>query len=276
MQFINTYNDITSCFSLEKFCFELWELYAARISEFLPNKVEADASEYNYNNEVLPVINSLILEKEKMKTASDSFDLITTDLQENFMNMYGMDLDVTVILYLGLCNGAGWATSLGDKSVVLLGIEKIVELDWQNHENMRSLIFHELGHIWHHAIAPPKQLMNTLGEKSIKQLYDEGMAMVCEQLLCGDKNYYHQNVNGWLDWCIANENKIKHEYLRRINNFESTQDFFGDWCSFKEHSDVGYFLGSRFIRFMLSQFELEDIAKFEMDKVCEQFFTFTS
>ena len=37
--------------------------------------------------------------------------------------------------------------------------------------------------------------------------------MVCEHILCQDDRYYHQNQNGWLDWCKENEAEIKREYL---------------------------------------------------------------
>lgn len=55
--------------------------------------------------------------------------------------------------------------------------------------------------------------------------------MLFEQLLCGDENYYHQNQEGWIDWCENNLIELKREYLIRITNSESVQDFFGDWNS---------------------------------------------
>ncbi|MDU5651742.1 MAG: hypothetical protein E6038_11695, partial [Clostridium perfringens] len=70
-----------------------------------------------------------------------------------------------------------------------------------------------------------------ISEKALFQLYSEGVAMLFEQLLCGDENYYHQNQEGWIDWCENNLIELKREYLIRITNSESVQDFFGDWNS---------------------------------------------
>lgn len=44
-------------------------------------------------------------------------------------------MDVDIILYLGLASGAGWATTLGGKRVILLGVEKIIEIDWYDKKN---------------------------------------------------------------------------------------------------------------------------------------------
>ena len=127
----------------------------------------------------------------------------------------------------GLCNGAGWATSLDGRDAVLLGIEKIIELNWQDESAMQALIFHEIGHIWHKTYGNLYPEARSEGEKSLAQLYQEGLAMVCEHILCQDDRYYHQNQNGWLDWCKENEAEIKREYLRRVDKNISTQDFFG-------------------------------------------------
>lgn len=66
----------------------------------------------------------------KLEQVHSSFVEATQRLQKRFIEAFGNDLDVDIILYLGLCNGAGWATSLTGKKTVLLGIEKIIELDW--------------------------------------------------------------------------------------------------------------------------------------------------
>ena len=70
-------------------------------------------------------------------------------------------VETDIILYLGLCNGAGWATSLDGRDAVLLGIEKIIELNWQDESAMQALIFHEIGHIWH------KNLRESLSRGSV-------------------------------------------------------------------------------------------------------------
>lgn len=98
--------------------------------------------------------------------------------------------------------------------------------------------------------------------------------MVCEQILCQDNHYYHQNQNDWLTWCTSNITDIKQEYLQRIDNNISTQDFFGDWCSYKHHSDVGYYLGCVFIQYLQQQYPLVEIAKLNVRQLYQYFKTF--
>ena len=158
----------------------------------------------------------------------------------------------------------------------MLGVEKIIELDWGDEANMRALILHEIGHLWHKLNGNLYLPDFTKRRKSIQQLYQEGVAMVCEQILCDDDEFYHQNKNGWLDWCRKNENDIKAEYLRRLNAKESVQDFFGDWCSYKDHSDVGYFLGCQFVRYLMKTNSLKEIAGLSYSELNRKFSEYAS
>ena len=98
---------------------------------------------------------------------------------------------------------------------------------------MQALIFHEIGHIWH---------------KTYGNLYPEArsgakihwLSSIKRDLPWSANIFYAKmtdtiikNQNGWLDWCKENEAEIKREYLRRVDKNISTQDFFGDWCSYK-------------------------------------------
>lgn len=42
----------------------------------------------------------------------------------------------------------------------------------------------------------------------------------------------------------------------------STQRYFGDWISYQGHGDVGYYLGCRFVHFILSKYLIDDIISF--------------
>ena len=98
--------------------------------------------------------------------------------------------------------------------------------------------------------------------------------MVCEHILCGDGDFYHQNSGGWLDWCRENENEIKKEYLRRLDKRQSVQDFFGDWCSYNGHSDVGYYLGCKFVEYLMKTYTLKEIANLPYRKLNKEFTRF--
>ena len=122
---------------------------------------------------------------------------------------------------------------------------------------MAALIAHELGHLWHfqHRSTP------AFGNAALWQLYTEGMAMFFEQQLAGDKHYFHQNKNGWFAWCEANRYALFAEYRRRVDAEEPVQDFFGDWCSYQGHSDVGYYLGSVLVWQLAQQHTAAELAE---------------
>ena len=181
---------------------------------------------------------------------------------------------MTVVLYLGLCNAAGRETFLGGKKVVLLGVEKILELNWDSEEKLKALLYHEIGHIWHEIYGNLEFPAHTQSRQSMLQLWQEGIAMVCEQILSKDERYYHQDENEWLAWCQEQELMIKEEYGRRLEQEESTQDFFGDWCDFCGYSDVGYYLGCRFVRWMMKENDLREIAAMGAAELLEKYTRF--
>lgn len=274
MKIINTCDTIKTLFA-DGFDLQTWRKYAGSISKELPAKCENDAKEYDFAKAVLPVLNNA-LHTDKIDLVSRSFQSVTDTLQENLKKLFDTEPDINIILYLGLCNGAGWATTLDGKDTVLLGIEKIIELGWGDETNMRALILHEIGHLWHKRNGNLHLPEYTKRRKGIAQLYCEGVAMVCEHILCGDDEFYHQDKDGWLDWCYKNENQIKREYLRRLDKKESVQDFFGDWCSYNGHSDVGYFLGCRFVEYLMKTYSLKEIANMKYRPLNKAFTEFAN
>ena len=257
MQIINTCERIKECFR-DGFSVDVWRKYANEISQMLSSKCEADAEGYNFENDIAPVLENA-LDVEKIDFVNRNFQAVINTLEQNITKLFDTDPDVNIILYLGLCNGAGWATTLDGNNCILLGIEKIIELNWGDESNMRALILHEMGHLWHKQNGNYNLLGFTKRRKSMEQLYCEGVAMVCEQILCGDE-FYHQDKNGWLEWCRENECEIKKEFLRRLDEKADVSDFFGDWCSYNGYSDVGYFLGCRFVRYLMRTHTLKEIA----------------
>ncbi len=273
MNIINTCETIKSTFS-DRFSIDLWRKYAEEISKELPSKCENDAKSYDFNKDILPVLENA-LNEEKFDFVSKNFQIVIDTLNVNLTKLFDTEPDINIILYLGLCNGAGWATTLDGKNTVLLGLEKIIELNWGDETNMRALILHEIGHLWHKLNGNLNLPDFTKRRKAIQQLYQEGVAMVCEQILC-DAEFYHQDKDGWLSWCYKNENEIKREYLRRLDKKESVQDFFGDWCSYDGHSDVGYFLGCRFVRYLMKSYSLKEIANMKYQALNKSFTEFAN
>lgn len=274
MKIINTCDKIKTLFS-SGFDMTVWRKYAGEISKEMPSKCENDAKEYDFNKSVLPVLEAA-LNADKIDFVNKNFQIVVDTLNANLTKLFDTEPDINIILYLGLCNGAGWATTLDGKNTVLLGVEKIIELNWGDQTNMRALILHEIGHLWHKMNGNLYLLEFTKRRKAISQLYCEGVAMVCEHILCGDNDFWHQDKDGWLDWCKKNENEIKKEYLRRLDAKESVQDFFGDWCSYNGYSNVGYYLGCCFVQYLQKTYSLKEIANMRYGKLNKYFSEFAT
>lgn len=239
MNIVDTFASISACFPGGDFSLEAWRAYADAIHPALREVCEEDAAGYDFQRQIAPVLADCFRQKEKAERAHQAFLKHTAGLEERFAERLSA-VDVTVVLYLGLCCGAGCAGELDGQPFVLLGLEKIVELDWCSEHAMAALIDHEVGHLWHFQQRKALAFENA----ALWQLYTEGVAMLVEQKLCDDPHYFHQDQGGWRDWCEAHQDALFGEYHRRVAAGESIQDFFGDWCSYQGHSDVGYFLGS--------------------------------
>lgn len=271
MKITDTYGSIFSAYDNGKFNMKKWERYLSATIPAFAEEIKKDSVRIDFENRALPVLNSLPVNKEKAELAHTNFLRATNKIDMKIKEQFNVSLDVNIVFYLGLCNAAGWATEINNSRVLLLGIEKIVELDWYDEKSMLMLIYHELGHIWHFKYEKRELLPLTKRKLALRQLIREGIAMTFEQIMCGDENYFHQNTGSWIKWCNNNEQKIKKEYMRRIKNGESVQDFFGDWCFYDDHSDIGYFLGSRFIRYLMNSYQFEKIASFSLSKFYKLF-----
>ena len=270
MRIIDTFNEINSCYVNGKFNMQSWRKYVNNVSLSLAEKLETDSSSYNFDKDVEPVLQLIIDKKADCELAHNSFLKVTQDLQDRIKSVLKCDMDVNIIFYLGLCNGAGWATELDGKKVILLGIEKIVELSWISEEAMIALIYHELGYIWHFENRHSTQVNKTAKDKALWQIYTEGMAMYIEQLLCDNMNFYHQDKNGWLDWCKENRELLYEKFLYQLYNDGDMQQFFGDWNEFMGKSDVGYYLGAELIKKMSKGYDLMELANLELSEIEEQ------
>ena len=199
----------------------------------------------------------------------ESFLNVVSNVEEKIkQKLEDASINAVIVLYLGLCNGAGWAVSFSDTPHILLGMEKIIELNWYNENEMKGLIYHELGHVWHKQNRSTSfPLLNTLKDKALWQLYSEGVAMYFEQLLCDDECFYHQDKDGWLNWCSKNRAALFNEYIRVIENSESHQKFFGDWCDYLGVSDVGYYLGCELIKYLLKTKRTSDIFDLSLNDI---------
>lgn len=100
------------------------------------------------DDDFLPHINQ-VYDNPKLQKIHESFLEVTNQLNQRILQQFGKELDVEIVLYLGLCNAAGWVTNINGIDTVLLGVEKIIELDWCDIDAMYGLVYHELGHSYH-------------------------------------------------------------------------------------------------------------------------------
>ena len=154
MNTVDTMKEAMMAFAGGRFDLCKWEEY---IDAAVPGAKELCLSDmrecigagFSFEKDFLPVLNDVLSDGEKREEAVRSFRDAVGGLDEKIRKRFHRAPDIDLILYLGLCNGAGWVTPLGGRTVVLLGIEKIMELDWCGEDAMTGLIVHELGHVYH-------------------------------------------------------------------------------------------------------------------------------
>ena len=219
----------------------------------------------------MPVLNA-VQDDEKLKRTVETFREITKDLEERVIKRFRRSVAADLILYLGLGNGAGWVTKLNGKEVVLFGIEKIIELGWYERNAMIGLVYHELGHVYQNEYGVLHREFSEQADRFMWQLFTEGVAMVFEQEILGDPDYFHQYDDEWRKWCNENLRLIRDSFKNDISVLsDEDQCYFGDWVSFRGHGDTGYYLGARFVRFLLKKEDFDRIILYDIDDVKKGF-----
>lgn len=274
MKIVDTYPMIAASYESSVFYFEKWKSYMDSALPGMSSFVISDAQKcletgkVSWDRDYLPVLNKVLFHRELCEKAHDSFCRATKNLEHTVYDKFGRDLEVDIILYLGLCNGAGWVTEYHGRKVILLGIEKIVELNWCGIDDMCGLIYHELGHVYQSQYGIFERTFHNDADSFLWQLFTEGVAMYFEQTLVGNPDYYHQDKNGWKKWCDGHLEEIKKDFNSDLRTMTfANQCYFGDWVEYNGHSDVGYYLGCQFVRFILSRYEFDDMICFDIDTV---------
>lgn len=256
IRIFDTYNELKTLLQ-SKFDLDKWKVYLNHCykgaAELCYNDLQEciDAEIYDFERDILPII-SAVAHSNTLEQLHKSFLFATDGLNDKIKCRFGRTIDVDIVLYLGLCNGAGWVTTVNGRKCILLGVEKIVELNWCDLDSMYGLLYHELGHVyqWQYGIL---ECSSTDSRQAfIHQLFTEGIAMCFEQELVGKPDYFHQDRDGWKAWCDANFDRIKNDFYYDLHSMtRKDQRYFGDWASYYGKGDVGYYLGNRFVRDLL-------------------------
>lgn len=263
---------VDELFDQHGFSMQKWEIYMAELYpdavQLLKDDVQSylQSGSYTFENDFLPVITA-VKDHPAREDMRRNFAGAVNGLNERVEETLHCTLDVDVVLYLGLCNAAGWVTQLQGRRVILLGAEKILELNWQDQDAMYGLIYHELGHIFHDQYGIlHRECMG--GDRFIWQLFTEGIAMHAEQLLVGKEGYFHQDKNGWLDWCRAHLVEIACDFDEDLPDMtRENQRYFGDWVRYRGYGDVGYYLGAVFVQYCLKQYDLKALIALDVKDV---------
>ena len=277
MRITDTSDILLSSFDDGTFDTVKWEAYIDKAVPGARELCEMDKEEcidagFSWEKDFLPVLNAVFTDEEGRNKAIKSFHLVTDRLNERIIEKFGRTLDTNLVLYLGLCNGAGWVTRLNNESTVLLGIEKIIELKWYDVDSMNGLIIHELGHVYQDQYGVLHRQFESLQDQFLWQLFTEGIAMVFEQEVVGDRGYFHQYDKNWKDWCHEHLNLIKASFYNDLPTMTNeNQQYFGDWVNFEGRGDTGYYLGTDFVRFVLETNSFDSAINFDINQVKSSF-----
>ena len=277
---IDTCPQIDFLFENGMFCQPKWEAYINSAYENSAHVFTDDLKEcldsgcYEYEKDVLPILNAVYHHPE-LETLYTSFCNVTEGLNDKVIECFGRELDIDIVLYVGLCNGAGWVTNLNGRDVILLGIEKILELNWCDVNAMRGLIYHELGHVYHKQYGRFHQHGEDNSRSFVWQLFTEGVAMYFEQALVKDFHYFHQDVDGWLSWCEEHFPQIMADFHRDLPTMtKSNQRYFGDWVSYHGKGDVGYYLGTMFVQQLCGTYDFDRLINLDIESVYREYVVF--
>lgn len=277
MDIIDTYSSVLTSYDNSGFSFEQWKKYIDFTLPGLFPILVADVKNVLCTGEFskedyLSVLNYVAHNQQQLEVAHNSFLQVTKNLERIIYERFGKGVDVIIVFYLGLCNGAGWVTEYRGKTAILLGMEKILELNWCHINDMYGLIYHELGHVYQKQYGILERDFDKDEDFFLWKLFTEGVAMCFEQIIVGDAEYYHQDKNGWKSWCDDHYEQIKLDFAKDLKTMSfANQRYFGDWVNYNGYGDVGYYFGCRFVRYILSVYDFDEIISLDIDRVKEMF-----
>ena len=259
---------------------DLWEkCYINKYPELEKKcKEDYESSGYSWRH----IANTMVFNRTdhdftKMKEAYSNILLCLNNINKKVETVFGLTLDINVVLYAGLCNSAGWVDFYDGKRAVLFGIDKIAELDWYTLEKLEPLVAHELCHVIHFQLRGeddlPLRIEKNMYNKGIWRIYEEGFAQYFQnKLLVKEIDCRGEE---WIQKCHENIGRLKKLYLEALKeDSEGVRNFFGDWFQVLGISDAGYYLGSELIKGLNEKYDIKLVARLPFSDIRNEVLAF--
>ena len=255
------------------FSIDKWKYYIENVFSGLSEVVIEDASGYNFEKDIVPIINNVYDNKERINKLEIIFHDVLKDVDEIIKKKTGRNLECEIILYLGLGNGAGWVIEHCGKTLILLGIEKILKLNLDKYDEMKKLIFHELGHVYQSQYGTLNKQFDSKSLQMLWQLYMEGIAVYFEQSIMEGNTSNTQYLNFWKESLEKSLPQLKKDFRNDLDvlNDRFTQRYFGDWVFYNGYCDAGYFLGEKFVNYLCLKKEFNDILDLSIEEIKNEY-----
>ena len=271
MKLINLYKGYETVFNIKKSVLDRQDAWVEFMSKDINVRQQCidDYIEQGLDWKEVSLNSVFIYDKkfvDRMNRASVLLERIVLDMRSKLSSFYKLELEDTIIvIYHGLGNAAGWATTYEGKPAIYLGVEKIVELGWDSKSKLEDLVSHEYGHLVHMDIRKESlEPFTDFRRKMIYRTYTEGVATYCESI------YNGREISSpmWYQEAIKKEELLKKEFMRRLDSeSENITDFFGDWYPVLGLIEAGYFLGLNVIKSLLKTLSIVEVMSLDIEDV---------
>jgi hypothetical protein len=202
-----------------------------------------------------------------MKQTRANLLWVVPEVCERMERTLGVGLVPSIVLYVGIACGAGWATRYLDEPACLLGLEMIAQSGWQAPDRLEGLLAHELGHLAHMDWRGEWDEFERAEDDPCFQLYSEGFAQRCEQIILGRESWHQVQDDAWLRWCRSRLPWLAKRYLQRVVKEQPVREFFGSWHALRGRRQTGYFLGHAWVGEMLRVEGIQPVARLSPEEV---------
>lgn len=231
---------------------QYYNTYPDVFHEYFPNHCQRTEERMN------SAIERYAAKIEDMKLVASQLPKIIEEIMQAFTKHFGFELDLQFNLLVG---GFGSNAFVERKIIgqVYFAVEKLSP----NPDHLRIIVAHEIGHIYHNALADQagmdwRQLDWTNGMIS---LYREGVATYLSQQIVKEQDettYYSYDDTGaeWLQFYKENSNRIAQTFLVDSSDwaFEKEREWFRlSGGQNYGYNRLGYYLGTSLIRDLVEE-----------------------